>query len=227
MPKFYWDVIQGSDAWHAMRGGIPTASMFDQVMTPKKMELAAGRKKYACRLIAERLLNWQAPSLDHLQTIQDGKVNEPFAVAQMEEIYEIETRSIGYITTDDGRFGASPDRVSGVSADMSRVGIVVEAKCPTIPVQMERLIFGQEDAYKCQVQGQLWIAEADKAIFYSYAPRTPAYQLETSRDEAFIGKLAAALDQFSDELEEWTDLAKRAGAYQPFIERIAQELEAA
>lgn len=216
MPIFDWAMEQNTPEWYAKRGGIPTASMFDHVLTPKKMELAAGRKKYACRLIAERLLNWQADDLSGIKQIMDGKTNEPFAVAQLEEIYEIETQKIGFIRTNDGRFGASPDRVAGVNLERTRINTVLEVKCPTIPVQMERLIFGQEDAYRCQVQGQLWIAEAEKAIFYSYTTCTPAYELETGRDEAFIKKLVDALEQFSDELELWTEQARRLGAFQAF-----------
>jgi hypothetical protein len=220
MPKFYWDIKQGTEEWYAKRSGIPSASMFDHILTPKEMKISEKRKKYACRLIAERLLNWQADSLDKIEHIANGRANEPFAVAQLEEIYEIETQPIGHITTDDGRFGASPDRVADVSADKTTIGTVVEAKCPTLPVQFERLIFGQPEAYKCQVQGQIWVANADKSIFYSYTNCTPAYKLETGRDEKFIAKLVDALEQFSDELEAWTEQVKRMGAFQPFAKLL-------
>jgi hypothetical protein len=216
MPIFHWKLEQGSAAWYAARSGIPTASCFDQIITPKQLKMAEARKRYACRLIAERLLNWQADSLDKIGHIADGKENEPFAIAQMEEIYEISTTKIGFITTNDGRFGASPDRVANIGPDDQSVGTTVEIKCPTLPVQLERLIFGHDDAYRLQVQGQLWVAEADKALLYSYSPRTPAYAFETGRDEALIGKLASALEQFSDELEEWTEIARRQGAFQAF-----------
>src|SRR5580692_5011962 len=117
--KFFWELPQGSSAWYAERSGIPTASMFDQVLTPKRMELSASRKKYAARLIAERLLNWQSDSLDKIQHIADGKANEHYAVGSLEDIYDIKTTPIGFATTDDGRFGASPDRVAQISSDRS------------------------------------------------------------------------------------------------------------
>lgn len=211
-----WEMVQGTASWYQKRTGIPTASMFDRVMTPKKMELAAGRKKYACRLLAERILNWQADSLDKIQHIADGKANEPYAVGSLEDIYNIDTKPVGFIRTNDQRFGASPDRVADVSSDKSSVGIVVECKAPTVLIQMERLIFGQEDAYKCQVMGQLWVAEADKAIFYSWSPVMPAYRVESGRDKPFIRKLVQCLHQFAEELDQWEHQVRSMGAFQAF-----------
>jgi len=192
------------------------------------MKPSASRYKYACRIIAGRLMNWQADSLEKVKHVEEGRQNEPLAVAQLEELYQIDTRPVGIVTTDDGRFGASPDRVANVAPDERSVGIVVECKCPTIPVQMERLLLGDGDAYRCQRQGHLFVAEADKALFVSYNPRMPLYQVESGRDETFIQKLKAALEQFSDELEEMTEKARRLGMFQAFEEmRTPAEAELA
>lgn len=220
MPLIDWSVKQGSVDWYLLRAGIPTASEFHHIITPKKMQLAESRKGYQCRLLAERLLNWQAESLDKIKHIEDGKENEPFAVAQLEEIYQIETERVGFVRTNDRRFGASPDRVTDISADRQHVGMVIEAKSPTIPKQFEYLMFGHEDAYRCQVQGQLWVAEADKALFYAYNPRMPAYKVETGRDDEFIRRLVDALERFSDELEEMTERCRGLGAFQEFARLV-------
>lgn len=218
MPVIDWDLVQGSQQWYAARSGIPTASCAHLILTPKKLQISEQRKSYACRLIAERLLNWQADSLDKIQHIADGKAGEPFAVAQLEEVYDIETKRVGFIRTSDGRFGASPDRVvcANGSGGIGAISTTVEIKCPTIPVQIERLIFGNDEAYLLQRQMQLWVAEADKSLYYSWSDRMPAFTSEEGRSEAVIAKLVAALDQFSDELEEWTEVAKRSGAFQAF-----------
>lgn len=225
MARFDWSVVQGSPEWFRMHCTIPTASEFDKILTPKKCELAAARFKYACRIVAARVMNWQPDSLDKVEHILAGKENEPLAAAQLALLEDIELRTIGFVRTNDGRFGASPDRVAGVSAAMDRVDATVELKCPTIPTQIEYLLLGHAEAYRCQVQGQLYVAEADKAIFYSYNPRMPAYHVETGRDEPFIRKLADALEQFSDELEALTEKAKSLGVYQAF-ETIAPPVEA-
>lgn len=216
MARFHLNIDQGSVAWFRLRSGIPTASEFAHIITPARGELSKQRFKYQARLIAERLLNWQPQSLDTLAHVAAGKENEPAAVAQFEFVSEIETRPCGFVTTNDGRFGASPDRVVGLHE--TACDRTIEIKAPTIPVQMERLLFGHGDDYRAQVQGQLFVCEADKATFYSYSPRMPAYLLETGRDETFIGKLRACLEQFSDELEALTETAKRLGDWQAFAE---------
>jgi YqaJ-like viral recombinase domain len=220
MARIYWKVQQGSAAWFKLRAGIPTASEFDKIITPKKQELAAARFKYACKLIAERLLNWQADSLETIRHIEEGRQNEPFAVGQLHALAGIVSHKVGFVTTDDGRFGASPDRAVGGNPDLDleegSLAETIEVKCPTIPKQFEYLLLGHDDAYRCQVQGQLFVGEADKATFYSYSPRMPAYQIETGRDEPFIKKLADALEQFDDELAEMLERAQSLGIYQAF-----------
>jgi hypothetical protein len=227
MAKIYWSIEQGTIEWMRLRSGIPTASVFHQILTPKKAQLAEARHKLACRLLAERLLNWQADSLEAIDHITAGKTNEPFAVAQLHAIEQVETQRVGFVTTEDGRFGASPDRAIGGDPntpggiETGSLDGVIEVKSPTIPKQFEYLLLGHDEAYRCQVQGQLYVAEADKAIFYSYHPRMPAYHVETGRDELFIRKLSDALEQFSDELEEMTGRAKSLGIYQAFAEIVA------
>jgi hypothetical protein len=215
MAVITWDVDQGSVDWYRLRSGIPTASEFDQVITPAKGLISERRHKYACRIIAGRLLNWQADSLDKIAHIADGKRNEPIAVARLELIHDIATKPIGFVRTNDLRFGASPDRVV-MSQD--KIGITIEVKAPTIPTQLYYLLFGHEDNYKCQVNGQLWVAEADKAIFMAYNERTPDYRVETGRDEPFIKKMVAGLEQFSDELDALMERAISLGTYQAFAE---------
>ena len=50
------DVEQGYAEWVAARLGIPTASCFDKIITPKTMKPSASADKYAWELIAERVL---------------------------------------------------------------------------------------------------------------------------------------------------------------------------
>ncbi len=220
MPKLFWDLQQGSADWYRIRSKIPTSSEFHCIMTPAKMKLSEQRHAYACRIIASRLMNWQPDSLEKIQHIEDGRLHEPLAIAQLEELYEVDTVPLGFMTTPDGKIGASPDRVANVASDRSSVGIVIEAKCPTVPIQMQRLLFGDDDAYITQRQGHLLVAEADKALFVSYNPRMPLYHVETGRDEVFIKRLKECLDQFGEELEKLTNLAQRLGMFQAFQEIV-------
>src|SRR6185437_7606720 len=186
MAKFHFDIQQGTAEWYRIRAGIPTASEFANIITPKKRQLASARHKYACRLVAQRLMNWQPDSLEKIGHIADGKAFEPVAVKQLEFAESIETVPVGFVTTDDERFGASPDRImgfrappsSGISSSIPSGSVegVVEIKSPTVPIQTEYLfspvilkidptanVAGGDD-YICQVQGQLYVAEAERAI---------------------------------------------------------------
>jgi YqaJ-like viral recombinase domain len=235
MAIFHTDIDQGSLAWMKLRKGRPTASEFDSIITPKQRKMAAARWKYACRLVAERLLNWQTNDLTHIQAIADGKAGEPMAVAQFGFVTDQETYPVGFVTTNDGRFGASPDRIMSPEIDDGKItacATVIEIKAPTIPIQIQYLaspsILSRDasanvaggDSYICQVQGQLFVAEAEQAVFYSYHPRMPAFMLQTHRDTAFIRSLADALEQFSDELEWLTEAVKALGTFDAFAELV-------
>src|SRR5579859_4827652 len=118
------DVEQGTERWYEIRRGIPTASRFDEIITPKTGKLSASARRYAYWLIAEKVLNRSLESIDNLQWVEHGRENEPSAVAAYEFITEIETKPVGFITTDDGKFGCSPDRlIIGQNGG-------VEVKCP-------------------------------------------------------------------------------------------------
>ena len=198
-------VEQGSVEWFALRAGVPTASEFDQIMTPKTMKPSESRWKYACRLIAERVMNYQSQSLEGIAHIQDGKANEPKAARQLSFVHDLEVRKCGFFTTNDRRWGASPDRMVVGKEEP------VELKCPTDLVQMQYLLLDNNSIYRCQRQGQLLVAEADKGHFYAFNPMMPDVYEETGRDEAFIYKLSQALEQFSDELAELLERATKRG----------------
>lgn len=225
MAKLYWPPPmgtfgQGDPEWYRLRSRVPTSSEFANVMTPVTKKPSEARMGYACRILAGRLLNWQADSLEKVENIAAGRANEPFAVRALEEIAEIDTQPVALVTTTDGRFACSPDRVANVSREGDSVGVVVEAKCPTIPVQFARLLFPDHPkvagAYKCQRQGHLLVCDADTAIFCSFQPQMPLYYVETGRDEPFLAALADCLERFSDELAVWEAKARELGLYQAF-----------
>ena len=205
-------VAQGSAAWFAIRRGIPTAGSFHKLITPKKMEISAQRYDYACQLIAEKLLNTTLQSLDGLEHIERGKALEGPAVQQYEFVNDVQTRAVGFLTTDDGMVGASPDRLIVGRAR----GLEIKAPAPN--TQISYLLFGTDEKYRPQVQGQMWVGELDDSDFYAYAERMPAVSIRTPRDEPFIKKLREVVWQFNDELAGWTEKAKALGIFQAFEE---------
>lgn len=217
-------VEAGSDAWRKLRMGIPTASSFDKIITPAKAELSASSRTYAYKLICERLLNAPTDTLDGIEWIEHGKAMEPFAIKQYEFVTDVATRPCGFFTTNDGLIGATPDRVIvGQPAG-------VEIKSPAPWTQLGYLLDGPGNAYRPQIQGQLFVCEFEWADLYGFHVRMPAARIRTVRDEPYIAKLRAALALFTEQLAEMTDRAQKLGVFQAYdaavsvtdIDRAAQ-----
>ena len=218
------DLAQGSSQWFAARAGIPTASEFHRIVQPggpprfKKDgepykssagEPAEGRWTYAFELASEILLGESKQSLDGLQWVERGKMLEVDAVAHYEFTRGRKTAKVGFITPDHGRWGCSPDRLI-VGADGDPLG-ALEIKCPSAIKHLEYFTLGPGTNYRCQVQGSLLVTGFDFWDFQSYHPQLPEVLIRFTRDEPFIAKMQAALEQFCDELDSVIAKVKEAG----------------
>lgn len=213
------DCVQGSDRWLSARLGIPTASQFHRIITPAKGDLSKQARKYAYQLVAERLLQQPVEAaIGELEWVARGKLLEPLAVQQYEFTTDVETKPVGFITTDCGRIGCSPDRlIVGAQGGL-------EIKCGSPATHIGYLLDGPGDDHKPQIQGQLAIAELAWSDLYGYHPELPAVLLRTHRDEPYIAKMQAALREFLDMLD---DMLARARASGFFAERADARKEAA
>ncbi len=116
---------------------------------------------------------------------------EDEAVKAYELQAECETQHVGFITTDDGLLGASPDRMVG-----KRKGL--ELKCPSPQIHMQYLLMkGVDDEYKTQLMGQMLVGELDSVDIFSYHPELPCVIIPVQRDEDYIAKLKAPLYSFA------------------------------
>lgn len=188
------DCVQGSPEWVAARLGIPTASRFDEIITPAKREPSKSMDKYVAELLAEWMLGMPLDKDGSALMDRGSELEEKAA-----QYYEIETglttEKIGFCLTDDGLVGASPDRlVFG--------GGLAEFKCPAPQNHIYYLLNGIDAKYRCQLQGQLWVAEKPWVDLVSYHPDMPAYRERVERDDQFIADLRVAMyDHFLPMLE--------------------------
>lgn len=199
-----YNVEQSSPEWAELRRGIPTASEFDNIVTPGGKP-SGSRAKYMGRLIAEELLGEYKMSLDTLEWVERGKLLEPKAAKAFEFDHDCETTILGFLTTHDGRWGASLDRAF--------LGGILEIKCPKSSTHFAYYVDGFGPAYKVQVQGQLLVADVEVAIRYSYHPACGPVEEITYRDEKFIATLRSELTRFSDELGEHLLALRATGMY--------------
>jgi YqaJ-like viral recombinase domain len=201
-------VEQGSAEWYRLRLGKPTSSNFHRIVTPKG-EPSKQAVKYLYRLLAERLLNeTMDDEIGFVKWVASGREQEPYAVKQFEFVNDVELEPGGFVTSNDGRLGASPDRIFKGHKES------LEIKSPAPWTQLQYLLEGPDDAYIAQTQGHLLVGDGFEAVhFYTYNPRTPPFHRVILRDLRFQNLLAGALNQFCDTLDAQTERAHALGAF--------------
>lgn len=199
------ECLQGSESWHAARLGLPTASSFHRIVTPKSGKPSASSHKYLYELVAERLLGTPLDSASS-EFMERGKALEGEAVAWYELQRGVDTEKVGFVLTDDRRAGCSPDRLVGEDGGL-------EVKCPSAGVHVGYLLGELSEEYRCQVQGGLWVTGRRWWDLLSYNPLLPSALVRIERDEEFIAALESAVGEFCERLDEATKrLSALAGA---------------
>lgn len=185
------DVEQGSAEWHVARLGIPTASQFHRLLTPKTRKLGAGATTYMHELLAEWLIGIPAGP-EAKSYIARGNDLEPWAVSYYELQRSVTTEKAGVCLRDDRMVGCSPDRLVGADGGL-------ELKCPGAPQHVANLLDMQDD-YFAQVQGNLYVTGRRWWDLMSYHPEIPAALVRVERDEGYIAALDTALGSFVADL---------------------------
>lgn len=191
------DCEQGSPEWFAARLGKPTASEFDKIITAggKPSTQADGLLH---KLLAE-LITGKPAAFTESDWMKRGKEYEAEARDFLAFHHDIEIARVGFVTTDCGSFGCSPD---GMYADGG-----CELKCPSPGVHVSYLLAGKlPSEYVPQVQGSMLVTGAPWWDFVSYHPDMPPLILRVERDPKFHEALAELMGKFLAKLE----TAKRA-----------------
>ncbi len=207
-------VEHNSDAWKVMRLGCVGSSEFHRIITPKKMEMAAGRYSLMYEKLAEWLTGQPLPNQVQTQWMERGIEMEDAAVMAYEALTETETSPAGWMTLDDEIIGCTPDRLVGADGDL-------EIKCPLIQTQVAYALTGLEAEYVTQIQGRMWIHGRKWVDIFSYHPMLSIPPLRVYRNKEYIDKLAPAIERFRDEmLQKRVELEQKYG---PFVRPAPEE----
>lgn len=211
------DVGQGSVDWLNARAGIITASELDAVLSAKTWEPrdSKGVKTYVARKSAERWLGRAIGELDGKTeykggALEQGNIKEDTAIPWYEFLNDVKLERIGFITTDDGIFGCSPDgmfpgHTSGI-----------EIKCPYPETQAKYLLAGGvPEEYLHQVHGCMAATGADKWHFVSYHPVLPKLSVIVSRDEWICGRIIETVRRITDQIDAAYDVLCSLGKPPP------------
>lgn len=182
---------QGSPEWISARIGNISASNFWQL-------LVAGRGKtrdaYLRSVVSEVISGKPAEHIKTWDMIRGNEL-EPYARLAYEKATGLKVDQIGLVYLDDRKnVSCSPD---GMVVLDNRIERGVEIKCPN-PKKHVEYITGQHDIKKHapQMQGGMWIVNADRWDFVSFCPEfqeCPLYIEEVYRDSEMISRIEIAV----------------------------------
>ena len=200
------DVVQGSAEWHRLRAHIPTVSRFARILTPKTMEYSTQAKTYVAEIVAakilDRRLDWSEDEGEQLIAGVDrdgnawqarGRDLEPKAALWYQQHKDTDTEAVGFITTDDGRVGGSPDRLVGDEGGL-------EIKIRGAREHMKCLLGYAKAAEDTQVQGYLWLTDREWWDVLAFNPDLPSRLDRHYRNPVFMDGLTTALDSFYEDI---------------------------
>lgn len=178
------DTAQRSEAWYEARRGMPTASRFDMILTPKTGKPAAAQETLINELIAESVLPPQEGAIvPATEEMYEGMKLE----AEARCYYELEqakapVTQVGFCIHDSGLFGCSPDGLVGEDGGL-------ELKVPLAKTHIGYVREGVlPDAYKTQVHGSMIVTGRKWWDFFSYSRHFEPFHIRVERD-AFTERL--------------------------------------
>tara|TARA_Y100000994_G_scaffold199554_1_gene169815 strand:+ start:583 stop:1185 length:603 start_codon:yes stop_codon:yes gene_type:complete len=193
------EVKQGESDWFDAKLGVLSASQMSSVFTATGKS-SSSRRSVIHKLVTEIYTGEPVPTFKNAD-MQRGNDLEKDAALTFSMKTSQDLREVGFFTTDDGRIGASPDRLFEDTG--------VEIKCPRYHNHLNYL-----EGEKCptdyfpQIQTTMFVMGMDRYFFCSYYPRLPLFVHEVRRDDEWISGMIKEVDIFFDELEELKEKLK-------------------
>jgi hypothetical protein len=150
--------------------------------------------------------------------MERGAALEDQAVKSYEFETGLETEKVGFISTDDGMVGCSPDRLVGADG-------ILEIKCPSPPIHMGYMVKRSVDSdYWAQIQGQMLIAGRAWVDIESYCPPFPTVIIRVPRDDQYASLLVVQLAEFVHAMQQARTLVVKTYG-PPLRSKIEKESE--
>jgi hypothetical protein len=212
------DCLQGSTEWALARAGVVTASEIDDLVSPTlKLREGETPKKYLYAKLAERIMGYKEDAMGSGGTfpMQNGSILEKVALPWYEFTHNVSVKRVGFITTQDGKIGCSPDGL----IEGRQCGL--EIKCPMAATHLKYLLGGGVPAeYVTQVQFSMFVTGYAEWVFVSYNPNLPPFIVHTVRNLEAMKAFEAALKPFLANLD---DAEQRVRAMLEVRNKHAQE----
>ncbi len=172
---------QGSEAWLESRRGVVTASKAKDARAFKKNgESASELLAYAMDVARERCGGKAAPVYQNA-AMRMGSEEEQFAAIEYVARTGREVETVGFITTDDGKFGVSLDRKLG---DGAAIEIKTMVSSATL---FKAMVDGDISEYRDQCLFAMWLLRLQWVDLCLWAPDLPnplhVIRIERKEDE--------------------------------------------
>lgn len=204
-----YNMVQYTPEWWQTRRGVPTASQFDRILTPKTLKPSGAQKSYICDLIAETAdlrPNWftdrpmNAAQRHGLETEDEARRFYAATSGLIDKGEDV--RMVGFVYHEELRVGCSPDGLVGEDG-------VLELKCVQLATQASYVLDPEElyMDYRCQCHGHLIVTGRRWVDLVSYAPGQKPLCIRVEPDD-FTLKLQDELRAFN---KKYDDALHRCG----------------
>jgi hypothetical protein len=194
------DCEQRTPEWYAAKNGIPSTSMFANIITPSgKPSESSG--EYIKQLVAEWLAGKPVDAFRGNKYTEEGKLREPAG----EALYEFDSGNmlgrVGFIYRNEEKLvGSSTDGLIA-EYDGGPYRGVFEQKNPKAATMVGYLTMeDMPSLYKPQVQGELWVTDLDWCDFMVYHPDIGHKIWRVHRDEQYITLMSGYVRKFIDRM---------------------------
>lgn len=217
-----YDHPQGSAEWLASRAGVITASKFVEARKrlksgPKKGGFTEAAEDYAFRVAVERISG--APLDEGFSTwsMKRGNELEPEARAWVEVKLGIFVDVVGFVTTDDEKFGASADGFIDKDGGL-------EIKCLVDPGRIRNVILSDDiSEFMDQIQGGMWLTGRKWWQFALFCPALEKvglqlYTKRVERDDNYINEMELDLLEFERVVSKYEQTLRDRGMAEEFKE---------
>lgn len=205
------DIEQQSEEWFKIKAGVPGASSFNRIVTPKG-EPSDSRQDYLYELAGERISGFQEEGYTSYD-MRKGIEMEPEARLCYEYVTGDIARQVGFVFMDTNhKVGCSPDALIFDPDDLNDPVTGLEIRCGKMKTHVKQLLTGDfpKDKFQ-QIHGSMWVCGFHSWEFIAYHPRMPEFRLTVRRDYKFTSALEVEMTMFLDELDEiYNELKEKA-----------------
>lgn len=190
------DAPQGSDAWLEARKGCITGSRFKDARDKLKTGKPSGKMLAYAHDVARERCGGKAASVFVNKAMQFGTEQEPLARVAYEALTGCLVEEVGFITSDCGLYGLSPD---GLIGDDGVLEIKTMVSSDTL---FTAVADGDISAYVDQCNGYLWMLGRQWVDLVLWAPDLEPLGLQLTirritREDAVIQALEDDLLAFA------------------------------